>query len=64
MFTATSNTESPLAGNYPSPVSVETSSERTSQVVIQGRDKLNLSSNDHGTDSKYLRSEKNSWTKR
>ncbi len=57
MFTTTDNPESPLAGNYPSPVSVEARGESTSQVVLQGRDKLNLSSNDRGTESKYLRSE-------
>ncbi len=46
MFTATDNPESPLAGNYPTPVSVKARGESTSQVVLQGRDKLNLSSND------------------
>ncbi len=55
MFTAP---KSPLAGNYRPPVSVEARGERTSQVMLQSHDKLNISSNDRGTDSKYLRSEK------
>ncbi len=50
MFIATT---SPLAGNYLPPESVETSSERTSQVVIQGYD--NLSSK--GINNNYLKSE-------
>ncbi len=52
MITANSNTKSPHAGNYLPPVSVEDSGERTSQVVMQGSDELDLSSKD-----KYLKSE-------
>ncbi len=56
MITANSNTKSPLAGNYLPPVSVEDSGERTSHVVVQGSDKLDLSSK--GINNKYLKSEK------